>query len=79
MSVSWFRKLFKADIGMTLPQYITQTRLSHAAHLLQTTDKKISDIAMDVGFYEITYFDKLFREAYGMSPKEMQKKYQSAI
>lgn len=79
MSVSHFRRLFKADIGMTLPQYITQTRLSNAVHLLQTTDKKVIQIAMDVGFYEVTYFNKLFHSAFRMTPKEMQRKYQDQI
>ncbi len=79
MSVSYFRKLFKAEVGMTLPQYIAQTRLSHAVHLLQTTNKKIIQIANDVGFYEVTYFNKLFHDAFGMTPKEMQKKYQKSI
>lgn len=79
MSVSYFRKLFKSEVGMTLPQYIAQTRLSHAVHLLQTTNKKIIQIANDVGFYEVTYFNKLFHDAFGMTPKEMQKKYQESI
>ena len=79
MSVSHFRRLFKDDIGMSLPQYIAQTRLSHVAHLLQTTDKKIIQIASDVGFYEITYFNKLFHDTFGMSPREMRKRYQDTI
>lgn len=79
MSVSHFRRLFKDDVGMSLPQYIAQTRLSHVAHLLQTTDKKIIQIASDVGFYEITYFNKLFHDTFGMSPREMRKRYQDTI
>ena len=79
MSVSYFRKLFKAEVGMTLPQYIAQTRLSHAVHLLQTTNKKIIQIANDVGFYEVTYFNKLFHDTFGITPKEMQKQYQASI
>ena len=78
MSVSYFRKLFKIEVGMTLPQYIAQTRLSHAVHLLQTTNKKIIQIASDVGFYEVTYFNKLFHDTFGMTPKAMQKKYQTS-
>ena len=79
MSVSYFRKLFKAEIGMTLPQYIAQTRLSNAVHLLQSTNKKIIQIATEVGFYEVTYFNKLFHDAFGMTPKEMQKQYQKSV
>lgn len=73
LSTSHFRSLFKADIGMTLPQYINLTRLSAAVHLLQSTDKTISNIATDVGYNEVPYFTKAFKDEFGISPKEMRK------
>ena len=77
LSVSHFRKLFKKDIGMTLPQYISQTRLSAANHLLETTQKSISQIADETGFNEVSYFNRIFRCTYGITPKEMRKRMQS--
>ena len=77
LSVSHFRALFKKDIGMTLPQYISQTRLSAANHLLETTKKPIVQIANETGFNEVSYFNKIFRRAYGTTPKEMRKRMQS--
>ena len=74
LSTSHFRMLFKNDIGMTLPQYINQTRLSAANHLLETTDKKIIQIAEEAGFNEVPYFNRVFRETFGMTPKEMREK-----
>ena len=73
LSTSHFRSLFKTDIGMTLPQYINLTRLSAAVHLLQSTDKTISNIATDVGYNEVPYFTKAFKDEFGISPKEMRK------
>lgn len=73
LSTSHFRSLFKTDIGMTLPQYINLTRLSAAVHLLQATDKTISNIATDVGYNEVPYFTKAFKDEFGISPKEMRK------
>ena len=58
---------------MTLPQYINLTRLSAAVHLLQSTDKTISNIATDVGYNEVPYFTKAFKDEFGISPKEMRK------
>lgn len=75
LSTSHFRSLFKTDIGMTLPQYINLTRLSAAVHLLQSTDKTISNIATDVGYNEVPYFTKAFKDEFGISPKEMRKKH----
>ena len=76
LSTSHFRSLFKSDMGMTLPQYINLTKLSAAVHLLQTTDKSISIIATEVGYNEIMYFNRVFRKAFGMTPKEIRQKYQ---
>lgn len=76
ISVSRFRNLFKHDIGMTLPQYINHTRLSAAIHLLETTDQSIAQIATESGFFEVAYFNRVFRKYFGMSPKEMRKKRQ---
>ena len=73
LSISHFRNLFKHDIGMTLPQYINQTKLSAAVHLLETTDKPITQIATEAGFYEVAYFNRVFQRIYGMTPKMMRK------
>ena len=76
ISVSRFRLLFKKDIGMTLPQYINYTRLSAAIHLLETTDKSIAQIATESGFFEVSYFNRVFRKYFEVSPKEMRRKRQ---
>lgn len=76
LSISRFRTLFKQDIGMTLPQYINQTKLSAAVHLLENTNIAISQIAEESGFYETAYFNRVFRKMYGMTPKEIRKKLQ---
>ena len=76
LSTSHFRTLFKKDIGMTLPQYINLTKLSAAAHLIQTTSKSISNIATESGYSEIPYFNRVFRREFGESPKEMRQRYQ---
>ena len=76
LSASHFRTLFKKDIGMTLPQYINLTKLSAAVHLIQTTNKSISTIATESGYSEIPYFNRVFQKEFGITPKEMRKKYQ---
>lgn len=74
LSISQFRKLFRQDIGISLPQYINNTRMSSAAYLICNTDKKILTVALESGFYDISNFNKLFRKAFGMTPKEMRIK-----
>ena len=74
LSISHFRAIFKNDIGMSLPQYINQTRLSAAIHLLETTDKTIAHVATEAGFNEVSYFNRVFRQVYGITPREMRQK-----
>jgi AraC-like DNA-binding protein len=51
-------------------QYIISRRLTYAQHLLQNTDKTISIIAKETGFYDIAHFSRVFKKAFGMSPKD---------
>ena len=74
LSVSQFRKLFRQDVGISLPEYINNTRMSAAVYLLCNTDKKILTVALESGFYDISNFNKRFRKAFGITPKEMRNR-----
>ena len=73
LSQSHFRSLFKKLLGMTVTRYINKTRLSSAVYLLRVSDKSITDIAFDSGFSDVSYFNRLFRKEFGLSPREMRK------
>ena len=77
LSISQFRKLFRQDVGISLPQYINNTRMSAAVYLICNTDKKILAVALESGFYDISNFNKLFRKTFGMTPREMRYKKRS--
>ncbi|NLK93689.1 MAG: AraC family transcriptional regulator [Clostridiales bacterium] len=68
-----FMKFFKKHIGMTCIDFINNTRLEKASILLNTTDKSIMDIALEVGFNNISYFNKLFKQKYKLTPKDFRK------
>ncbi|MOA65622.1 Exoenzyme S synthesis regulatory protein ExsA [compost metagenome] len=53
--------------------YINSYRIRQAADLLQQSERKISDIAMEVGFDNVSYFIKVFRKAMKCSPSEFRK------
>ena len=75
LSTSHFRYLFKKHFGITLPQYINKTRLSSAVYLLRNTQKSITDIALETGFCDVSYFNRLFLREFGMTPGAMRKGY----
>lgn len=67
-----FMKFFKKHIGMTSIEYINNYRLEKASALLSSTDKSIMEISLDVGFNSVSYFNKLFKNKYKLTPKEFR-------
>lgn len=68
MSESNFFRVFKKHMNITPTAYINDYRLVKSSVLLETTDKKLSEISRSVGFNEQYYFSKLFLQKFGISP-----------
>lgn len=68
-----FMRFFKKHIGTSCIQYINNYRLEKSTELLCTTDMTIMEIAFEVGFDNLSYFNKLFKRKYNMTPKEFRK------
>lgn len=63
-------EILKNELGYTFTGYLNKLRLTEAARLLaQSSETSISEIAYSVGYKHISYFNKLFKEEYGCSPK----------
>jgi len=69
MSPTQFMKTFKRVAGMTLVAYLNHVRLANAARLLRETPRSIAEIASEAGFSDQSYFDKRFKQAFGLTPK----------
>ena len=62
-------EILKTELGMTFTAYVNKLRLTEAARLLKDkNDTSIADIAYSVGYANISYFNKLFKEEYGCTP-----------
>lgn len=66
---SWLSREIKRRTGKTYTQLIQEKRLAQAAFLLRNTDRNVSDIALAVGYENISYFHRIFADAYGKSPR----------
>lgn len=55
--------------GKSPKEYLRHIRMKEAARLLLTSNKNVSEIAYQVGFNEISYFSKCFKQHFGMSPQ----------
>lgn len=73
LSEAYLSKRFKAEVGMTISQFVAQLRCSEAARLLKTTSSSISQISSYVGYLDNNYFVKVFKNQYGMTPSEYRK------
>jgi AraC-like DNA-binding protein len=68
-----FLRLFARVLGVTPHQYLVRCRLRHAARLLVDPVRSITDIALDVGFQDLSNFVRTFRRAAGVSPRAFRK------
>lgn len=64
-----FLRTFKRVTGVTPHQWLLRARLREAAQRLATGGERITDIALDVGFEDLSNFARSFRAEFGVSPR----------
>ncbi|MBE5684889.1 MAG: AraC family transcriptional regulator [Ruminococcus sp.] len=69
-SREYFCRFFKQHMGITFLRYVNEVRVSHAGRLLSDTDLSISEVMQESGFTNQTLFNRLFKEIYGMTPRQ---------
>ncbi|MEE1013587.1 MAG: AraC family transcriptional regulator [Clostridia bacterium] len=73
MNPTYLSRIFRRVTGMTYSEYLMQHRLREAVFLLNTTDKKVMEIAVETGFHSDNHFCKMFRKHMGVSPRRFRK------
>jgi AraC family transcriptional regulator len=69
LSCFHFLRLFARVLGVTPYQYVVRSRLRNAARLLAADARSITDVAIDVGFADLSNFVRMFHRAAGVSPR----------
>ena len=75
VSDSYIRKLFESE-GTSFSQFVLSRRLVRAHRMLMDprwADRSIASIAFDVGFGDLSYFNRTFKRLYGASPSEVRR------
>ena len=67
--VQLYRKV-KALTGYSPVEIVRKARLTRARHLLQTTERTVSEVAYAVGFSTPSYFSKCYKDEFGENPKK---------
>ncbi len=73
LSQSHFMKYFKNTMGTSFIDYLNEYRLTMASRLLLASDSSILDIASEVGFENLSYFNRLFKKRFGTTPSNYRK------
>ena len=66
-------QLFKKETGETICEFINYQRLERAKLYLATTHDTVINIALKTGFNNVTYFNRVFKKLYGMTPTQYRK------
>ena len=74
MSLSQLNRKVKAITGFSSSGYILQMRMDKSKRLLASTNTPVGDIAMKCGFPEISYFSRMFKQTFQMTPSQYRKK-----
>lgn len=73
LSSGYLSFIFKKETGMNLNRYIRVFRMEKAGELLKNTNMKVAQVSEKVGFSNVSYFCRSFREFYGSSPEAYRK------
>ncbi|MBE5793997.1 MAG: helix-turn-helix domain-containing protein [Clostridiales bacterium] len=74
LSPGYLSELFHREVGQTVVQHITELRMKHAQHLLQTTQLQVQNVAQLCGIADANYFSKLFRKYHSMTPRQYKQR-----
>lgn len=74
MSLSTFRRTFIQLTGESFVQYLNTFRIAQAQKLLASTDMPISEVCLEVGFCDQSYFGMIFRRLTQMTPRHYRQK-----
>lgn len=77
MSVTHFRRIFLQVMQISPLKYVTTIRINAARKLLISTDKLLTEIAVETGFWDQSHFVKAFKAERGITPNRYRREHWS--
>ena len=68
-----FMRFFKKHMNMTCVEYVNNVRLEKAVELFEQGNTSILEVSLSVGFHNLSYFHRAFKNKYGMTPRSFIK------
>lgn len=70
LSSDYLTKIFKKETGVSISDFILEERMFLARELIQAGQMSISRVSYECGYDNYSYFTKLFKKKYGVTPRE---------
>ena len=71
----YLERIFKEQFGVSIINYLTNIRITHAKRLLRFTAKSVEQIGLECGITPLYYFSRIFKLTEGISPSEYRMKW----
>lgn len=71
-SSSYLGRIFKESKGMTVNDYLIQLRIKRAMELLKETSASVEEICREIGYANVSYFNKIFKARTGLTPGQFR-------
>lgn len=72
-SYSRLSRIFKDLMGIGIIEYARNIKMDYAAEMLKNTDKPVTRIVEELNYSSISYFNRAFKETFGITPTQMRK------
>ena len=79
ISQSRLSHVFKEETGMSVLNYVLQLKLGEAQHLLMNTSRPVGEIGEELGFYETSHFNLMFKKYTGMTPSAYRQFFHDQV
>ena len=70
MNRTYLCKLFTEETGLTVNRYVTQVKMEESKRLMDVTRKSVAEISEYLGYSSQSYFQKVFKKTFGLTPME---------
>ena len=74
-SVFHFCKIFHSSTGLKFTDYVARVRIEEARTQLLNPNRRVSEIAYEVGFQSLTQFNRTFKRVFGESPSDFRARH----
>ena len=73
MNASYLGQIFQKEVGCSFAQYLSNKKNEVAKYMILNTNKRMNDIAKEVGYQDTSYFYRKFKQCYGVSPASLRE------